>query len=84
MSRKVQLDLHALGYTSADLCACLASLTIDDYRGSKDYGDGWQYDVYTPRFAASSGSVDELYVKVAQRDTPVAQVFVRSFHLQRL
>jgi hypothetical protein len=80
MSKKVQLDMQNLGYTRADLCACLCSLTEGDYRGSKDYGDV-RYDVYRPKFPGPSGAIDDLYVKVGQRGTTVAQVHVASFHL---
>lgn len=83
MSRRAQIDLQNLGYTHADLCKCLANIDADDFRGVRDYGDGWRYDVYRNRFAGASGLIDELYVKVAHRDQPVAQVFVRSIHLSR-
>lgn len=82
MGKKVQLDIQNLGYTTADVCACLCALAESDYRKTVKYGD-IEYDVYRPKFPGPSGQIDDLYVKVGQKGTTVAQVHIASFHLPR-
>lgn len=82
-ARRVQIDFQELGYSFADVCQCIASLTVEDYRGSVVY-DGVELDVYHPRFSGPEGQVDELYVKLFERSrATVPQVVLGSFHLPR-
>lgn len=64
--RKVMLNTADLGYEFQDVCACLVSLTEDDFYKSHHYDVGFGDDAYrlkTVRPGSDGIEFDELYIK---------------------
>jgi hypothetical protein len=76
----VQRDTEKFGYDFDEVCSCLVQLAAEDFKHSGRYAnrDLW-YDVYTVKYQAPSGHIDDLYIKLTLgKGCLVVNVF--SFH----
>lgn len=79
LSSRVTRHVENYGYTPDDINECLASLKIDNYRESICYQGRTWLDVYLISYTGSSGSTDDLYIKL-KLDRDCILVLLASFH----
>lgn len=80
---RVQLDVDALGYGLADVCACLMSLREADFAHSERYAIGGKWhDVFRVAWGLPGKRPDLLYLKL-RLDDDVVVIELCSFHLSR-
>jgi len=82
-SNDVQKDIDNLRFSLDDVCNCLQSLSVEDYKQSVNYDDhkGW-LDVYLCKWSLSknsSANTEKLYIKL-KLNRDCITIVLASFH----
>jgi len=78
---KVPKDIKLLGYTLAEVSACIISLTPTDFQKTIEYPDQSIHDVYIKNIIREE-QTDRIYIKLRLlEDGEIQIVEIGSFHL---
>lgn len=70
----------SLGYSHADVCACIAALSDSNFQHSICYENGEWVDVYRTKWSVNEADRDDLFIKVSL-NSKLSKVLLHSFHL---